>query len=45
MTRLCGIGSHCLSLLIIICGDFVERNAIKEFLVFQWLLANSKDLG
>jgi hypothetical protein len=26
----CGIGSPCLSLLIIICSDFIVRNATKD---------------
>jgi hypothetical protein len=29
---LCGIGSPCYSLLVIVCCDFIERNTIQELL-------------
>lgn len=33
-------------LLIIVCYDFIEKNASKKLLmIFQWLLATSVDLG
>jgi hypothetical protein len=39
-----GIGSPCHSLLVIVCPDFIERNATKNLLVvFQQLLAISAD--
>jgi hypothetical protein len=43
-TELCGIGSPCHSLLVIICHDFIERNATKELLImFQLHLGTSTD--
>jgi len=44
LTMLCDIGSPCHSLLIIICLEFIERNATKDVLVALWrLLAASID--
>ena len=41
-----GIGPSYRSLLVIICCDFIERNAIKELLVLFWqLLVASMDSG